>query len=56
MLGSGALGTGTMLPKVEAAVAFVEAGGRRATIAALADGARAMKGEAGTTIARNEDA
>ena len=50
MIDSGALGAGSMQPKVEAALAFVEAGGERATIAALQDGAKAMKGEAGTSI------
>jgi carbamate kinase len=33
MMGSGALGAGSMKPKVEAAVSFVEGGGGRATIA-----------------------
>jgi carbamate kinase len=47
---SGALGTGSMRPKVEAAVQFVEAGGARATIAALKDGPAAMRGKAGTSI------
>ena len=50
MIESGALGAGSMQPKVEAALAFVEAGGERATIAALQDGAKAMRGEAGTSI------
>ena len=50
LIASGALGAGSMQPKVEAALAFVSAGGERATIAALQDGARAMRGEAGTSI------
>ena len=48
------LGTGSMRPKVEAAAAFVRAGGRRAVIAELAQGLRALRGESGTTITRNE--
>ena len=47
---SGALGAGSMRPKVEAALSFVAAGGARATIAALKEGPAAMRGEAGTTI------
>jgi carbamate kinase len=50
LIGSGQLGRGSMLPKVEAAVRFVAAGGKRAIIAALEDGAKAVRGEAGTTI------
>src|SRR5207302_8162486 len=44
------LGTGSMRPKVEAAADFVRAGGRRAIIAALAQGLPALRGAAGTTI------
>ncbi|MGH7528807.1 MAG: carbamate kinase [Gemmatimonadales bacterium] len=44
------LGTGSMRPKVEAAAAFVRAGGERAMIAELADGLAALRGDAGTTI------
>ncbi len=47
---SGALGAGSMRPKVEAAIAFVADGGRRATIAQLRQSAAAMRGEAGTTV------
>lgn len=50
MIASGALGTGSMRPKVEAALSFVAAGGARATIAALKDGPAAIRGEAGTSI------
>lgn len=49
LLGEGELGTGSMKPKVEAAVSYVESGGRRAVIAALQD-ADDADGEAGTTI------
>jgi carbamate kinase len=44
------LGSGSMGPKVEAAVRFVEAGGKRAIIAALGDGAKAVEGDSGTRI------
>jgi len=47
---AGEFGSGSMGPKVEAAVRFVENGGSRAIIAALADGRRALDGEAGTRI------
>jgi carbamate kinase len=50
LVASGALGAGSMRPKVEAALHFVEAGGDRAIIAALEDGPAALAGEAGTTI------
>ena len=50
LVSSGALGAGSMRPKVEAALHFVEAGGDRAIIAALEDGPAALAGEAGTTI------
>jgi carbamate kinase len=47
---SGALGKGSMLPKVEAAARFAERGGI-AVIAALEDAAEALGGRAGTTVA-----
>ncbi len=50
MLAEGALGRGSMKPKVEAAAAFVRSGGARAVIARLADGPAALRGELGTTI------
>ena len=46
------LGTGSMRPKVEAAADFVRTGGGRAIIAELADGLAALRGDAGTTIAK----
>lgn len=46
----GALGRGSMLPKVEAAARFAERGGI-AVIAALADATKALEGRAGTTVA-----
>ncbi len=51
MLADGALGEGSMGPKVEAAAEFVEAGGKRAVIASLGDAVAAADGRAGTTIA-----
>jgi carbamate kinase len=47
---AGELGSGSMGPKVEAAVKFVESGGARAVIAALADGVKAVQEEAGTRV------
>jgi carbamate kinase len=44
------LGAGSMRPKLEAAVHFLDAGGKLAIIAALEDGPAALAGEAGTTI------
>jgi carbamate kinase len=54
LLTGGALGAGSMRPKVEAAVAFVRGGGRRAVIAHLGDGVAALRGETGTTITGDE--
>ena len=39
-----------MVPKLEAAIKFVELGGRRAVIAHLAEGMPALEGETGTSI------
>jgi carbamate kinase len=50
LLDSGEFGEGSMGPKVEAAVSFIRAGGRRAIIGQLDQGLRAVQGEAGTTI------
>ncbi|MFW6206180.1 MAG: carbamate kinase [Gemmatimonadota bacterium] len=44
------LGEGSMRPKVEAAVRFVDDGGGRAVIADLAEASRALAGDAGTEI------
>lgn len=41
---------GSMGPKVEAAIKFVEAGGEKAVITSLEMGRKALKGKAGTTI------
>jgi carbamate kinase len=50
LLAGDGLGTGSMRPKVEAAVEFVRGGGRRAVIADLGDGPAALRGDTGTTI------
>lgn len=50
LLSGDELGQGSMAPKVEAAVSFVKAGGRKAMIARLDQGLEALNGEAGTTI------
>ncbi len=50
MLDSGALGTGSMAPKVEACVAFVAAGGNAAHIGRLDAGLEVVEGRTGTTI------
>ena len=50
LLEAGQLGAGSMGPKVEAAVHFLEHGGDRAIIAALDQGPAALTGDAGTTI------
>ena len=49
-LEGGQFGKGSMKPKVLAAVEFVEGGGKRAVIAALEEGPRALAGEAGTQV------
>ncbi|HEY6807427.1 MAG TPA: carbamate kinase, partial [Gemmatimonadales bacterium] len=48
------LGGGNMRPKVEAAADFVRTGGARAIIAELANGLAALRGEAGTTITKEQ--
>jgi carbamate kinase len=53
LLASAALPAGSMRPKVEAAAGFVRGGGARAVIARLSDGPAALRGETGTTIARD---
>ncbi len=50
LVASGALGEGSMAPKVEAAADFVRNGGRRAIIARLDQGREAVAGKAGTEI------
>jgi carbamate kinase len=50
MLKKGEFGAGSMGPKVQAAVNFVEAGGERAIIAELDDASAALDGSAGTAV------
>jgi carbamate kinase len=47
---AGEFGEGSMLPKIEAAVAFLRAGGQAAYIARLDRGLAAVNGDAGTAI------
>ncbi|MDH3496810.1 MAG: carbamate kinase [Gemmatimonadota bacterium] len=54
MVRDGALGAGSMRPKVEAAATFLRAGGALAVIARLTDGPAALRGETGTTIRSDE--
>ena len=50
LLAAGELGSGSMAPKVEAAISFLENGGSKAIIARLDQGLEALDGRAGTTI------
>jgi len=54
LLAGGGLASGSMRPKVEAAVLFVRGGGRRAVIAKLESGPAALTGASGTTIVPEE--
>jgi len=51
LLGEGQFGSGSMGPKVQAALAFVEGGGDRAVIASLDRLREAVEGAAGTRVA-----
>jgi carbamate kinase len=50
LLDRGELGSGSMAPKVEAAIDFVRSGGERCVIARLGEGRGAVEGVAGTEI------
>jgi len=50
LLSAGEFGAGSMGPKVEAAIRFLEAGGERAVIADLDDAVAALGGDAGTEL------
>jgi carbamate kinase len=52
LLKSDELGKGSMAPKVEAALSFVQAGGKKAMIARLDQGLEALNGTAGTVITK----
>lgn len=54
LIAAGELGTGSMGPKVEAALTFLADGGKRAIIARLDQGLDALSGNAGTTIESSE--
>lgn len=49
-LQEGHFAPGSMAPKVEAAIKFVEAGGEKAIISSLELGRKALQGKAGTTV------
>lgn len=49
-LQEGHFAPGSMAPKVEAAIKFLEAGGEKAVISSLEMGRKALEGKAGTTI------
>lgn len=49
-LREGQFAMGSMAPKVEAAIKFVEAGGEKAIISSLEEASKALAGKAGTTI------
>ena len=51
LLAAGEFGAGSMGPKVQAAIGFLDAGGERAVIADLEDATAALAGDSGTTIA-----
>jgi carbamate kinase len=55
LLKRGEFGGGSMGPKVEAAMHFVEQGGRRAVIADLAQATEALAGTAGTELVADAD-
>lgn len=52
LVARGGVDEGGMKPKVQAAAAFVRAGGARSVIARLSEGPAALRGETGTTIVR----
>lgn len=49
-LKEGHFAPGSMAPKIEAAIRFIEAGGEKAVISSLEKGKKALEGRAGTTI------
>lgn len=52
LVAAGELGEGSMLPKVRAAIGFLEGGGERAAIGSLDEAVAVLQGRAGTTISR----
>ncbi len=51
-LAEGEFPPGTMGPKIEAAIRFLESGGKKAVVSLLENGFEALNGRAGTTITR----
>lgn len=47
---AGHFGSGSMLPKIEAIISFIEKGGKKAIITSLEKAALALKGKAGTIV------
>ncbi|MFH2106620.1 MAG: hypothetical protein ABII22_05120 [Candidatus Micrarchaeota archaeon] len=43
---------GSMRPKIEAAIQFVNNGGKKAIITSIEDAAKAMEGKGGTTVVK----
>ncbi|MDX1394558.1 MAG: carbamate kinase [Gemmatimonadota bacterium] len=54
LIDEGQVGRGSMLPKLRAALQFIESGGEVAAIAALKDAEQALRGKAGTIIREAE--
>jgi carbamate kinase len=50
LLKAGEFGAGSMRPKIEAAIDFLEAGGKRVVIGDLDEAPAVLRGEAGTEI------
>ena len=53
-LREGYFAAGSMAPKVEAAIKFLEAGGEKAVISSLEEASEALAGKAGTTLRRSD--
>jgi carbamate kinase len=50
LLAKGEFPPGSMGPKIEAALTFLEGGGKKVIISSIKDGYLALEGQAGTTI------
>ncbi len=53
MLSEGQFGAGSMGPKVEAALRFIERGGKKAIITSLEKAVEALEGKTGTHIIKD---
>jgi carbamate kinase len=51
-MGEGHFKPGSMMPKIEAIIEFLEGGGKKAIITSPVNLLRAVKGKAGTTITK----